>query len=39
MCCVQAIRDGDDVDDIAPADITEEQAFELMGKYQMSTPP
>jgi hypothetical protein len=39
MCCVQAIRDGDDVDDIAPEDITTEQAFELMDKYRMATPP
>jgi len=39
MCCVQAIRDGDDIDDVAPENITTEKAFDLMRKYSMSTPP
>lgn len=36
FCCIHAIRDGDDVDDIAPPDITKEQAFELLGKYHLT---
>jgi cupin superfamily acireductone dioxygenase involved in methionine salvage len=35
LCCIHAIRDGDDVEDIAPQNITEEQALDLMGKFSM----
>jgi len=35
LCCIHAIRDGDDVDDIAPQDITPEQASELTQKYRL----
>jgi quercetin dioxygenase-like cupin family protein len=35
LCCIHAIRDGDGVDDIAPQNITEEQAFELTQKFSM----
>lgn len=36
FCCIHAIRDGSDVDDIASQDITPEQAFELMTKYPLT---
>ena len=36
ICCVHAIRDGDGVDDIAPQDITPEQALELATKYPLT---
>jgi quercetin dioxygenase-like cupin family protein len=36
FCCIHAIRDGDNADDIAPPDITKEQAFELLGKYHLT---
>lgn len=32
LCCIHAIRDGDGVDDVADAEITEEQAKELFYK-------
>lgn len=35
LCCIHAIRDGDDVDDIAPQTITAEEAAELMAKYRL----
>jgi quercetin dioxygenase-like cupin family protein len=35
LCCIHAIRDGDEVDDIAPQDITSEQAAQLMGEYRL----
>jgi hypothetical protein len=37
FCCVHAIRDGDGVNDVASQDITQEQAFELMTKYSLTT--
>jgi len=33
MCCVVPIRDGEGLDDVAPADITEQQAKELLAKF------
>ena len=35
LCCIHAIRDGDDVDDIAPQEISVDTAYELMRKYPM----
>ena len=37
LCCIHAVRDGDDVDDVAPQDITKEQALELLEKYPLTT--
>lgn len=36
FCCIHAIRDGDDVDDIASPNITTEQANELLIKYSLT---
>lgn len=36
FCCIHAIRDGDDVDNIASSDITTEQAYELMAKHPLT---
>lgn len=33
LCCIHAIRDGDDVDDVAPQNISYEQATELFAKH------
>lgn len=38
LCCIHAIRDGDDIDDVAPQSITSEEANELMLKYSMLEP-
>ena len=38
LCCIHAIRDGDGVDDIAPQNVTEEQALELVQKFSMVNP-
>ncbi len=38
LCCIHAVRDGDDVDDVAPPDITEEQAQELAGQFPFVLP-
>jgi hypothetical protein len=35
LCCIHAIRDGDDVDDIAPQNITQQEAFALMEKHPL----
>ena len=35
LCCIHAIRDGDGIDDIAPHEITAQQARELMQKYPL----
>lgn len=35
LCCIHAIRDGDDVDDIAPQNITEAEAETLMEKFPL----
>lgn len=36
LCCIHAIRDGDEVDNIASPDITPEQAFELLTQYSLT---
>jgi quercetin dioxygenase-like cupin family protein len=36
FCCIHAIRDGSDVDNVASQDITADQAFELMTKYPLT---
>lgn len=33
LCCIHAIRDGDELDDVAPQDITPEKAMELFTKH------
>lgn len=33
LCCIHACRDGDGVDDVAPQDISHEQAMELFAKH------
>jgi len=35
LCCIHAIRDGDGVDDVAPQDITQKEANELMSKFPL----
>lgn len=35
LCCIHAIRDGDGLDDIAPQEITREQAGDLMARYPL----
>lgn len=39
LCCIHAIRDGDDVEDVAPQDITEEQAHALMMQFPLAANP
>jgi quercetin dioxygenase-like cupin family protein len=36
LCCIHAIRDGDDVDSIADQELTEEQARELLKNFPLS---
>ena len=36
FCCVHAIRDGSNVDDVASQNITPEEAFNLMTKYSLT---
>jgi len=36
LCCVHAIRDGDDESDVAPPDITEEQAKLFMEQFPLT---
>jgi hypothetical protein len=36
FCCIHAIRDGSEVDDVASQDITPKQVFELMTKYPLT---
>ena len=33
LCCIHAIRDGDDMEDVAPQDITPREARSLLLKY------
>jgi hypothetical protein len=33
FCCVHAIRDGDSLEDVAPQDISQEDAFKLIHAY------
>jgi len=35
FCCIHAIRDGSEVENIASQDITPEQAHELLSKYPL----
>lgn len=35
LCCIHAIRDGDGVDDVAPQDLSKEQAAMLLEKYSL----
>lgn len=37
FCCIHAVRDGSNVDDVASQDITPEQAFELLTQYPLTT--
>lgn len=36
LCCIHAIRDGDGVDDVAPQEITEEQANALLERHPLT---
>lgn len=36
FCCIHAIRDGDELDDVASPEITQEQAWELLTKYPLT---
>jgi quercetin dioxygenase-like cupin family protein len=36
LCCVHAIRDGDTAEDIAPPDMTEEQAQEFLRQFPLT---
>ena len=36
FCCIHAIRDGSDVDDVASQDISEQQAWDLLSKYSLT---
>jgi len=35
LCCIHAIRDGDEMEDVAPPDITLEQAEKLMSQFPL----
>jgi hypothetical protein len=35
FCCVHAIRDGDDVEDVSKQEITQHEAVELMSKFPL----
>lgn len=35
FCCIHAIRDGDGVDDIAPPNISPEEQWDLLTKYDL----
>lgn len=36
FCCIHAIRDGDGVDDIAPPNISPEEQWDLLTKYELT---
>jgi quercetin dioxygenase-like cupin family protein len=36
FCCIHAIRDGSEVEDVASQNITPEQAFELLTKHSLT---
>lgn len=36
FCCIHAIRNGDGVDDVVSQDVTPEEAFEFLTKYQLT---
>lgn len=35
LCCIHAIRNGDNNEDIAPQNITEQEAIELMNQFSL----
>jgi len=35
LCCIHAIRDGDELDDIAPSNISEQQASDLIHQFSL----
>lgn len=37
FCCIHAIRDGSDVDDVASQDISVEEAWNLLSKYPLTS--
>lgn len=37
FCCIHAIRDGSEVDNVASQDITPEQVFELLTQYPLTS--
>ena len=37
FCCVHAIREGSEVDDVASQDITPEQAFNLLSRFKLTS--
>lgn len=39
LCCVHAIRDGDGVEDIAPQELDQRHALELLAKYPVVQEP
>ena len=38
FCCIHAIRDGDEVDNVASQNITPAEAFDLLTRYPVATP-
>lgn len=36
FCCIHAIRDGDGVDDVASPNITQEEQWDLLTKYELT---
>lgn len=36
FCCIHAVREGDELDDIASPDITQAEAFELLTTYKLT---
>lgn len=38
FCCIHAIRDGDDLDDVVSPEIPQEKAWELLTKYELTLP-
>ena len=36
FCCIHAIREGTEIDSIAPQSITQEQAFKLLHEYPLT---
>ena len=35
LSCVHAVREGNEVEDVAPQDVTEERAYELLGRFPL----
>lgn len=36
LCCIHAIRDGDGIDDVAPQNISVEDATDLIGRFPLT---